>query len=77
MIAKGETSDAFYFYTLGSYPPENTECKFDESGSFYVTWDSPSVPSLGSTDNSTTGYVYSLHRGECKFKFSKQPQLIY
>ena len=64
MIAKGETSDAFYFYTLASFPPENIECKFNESGFFYVTWDPPLVPSLGSEANLTAGYAYSLHKGE-------------
>ena len=45
VIANGETSDAFYFYTLVTSPPSNVKCEPIDSESFQISWKPPQIKS--------------------------------
>ena len=59
LIAEGESSDEFYFFTLPSSPPADLKCK-TESHSLSLRWRDPII---GMIENVTYQYSYDLIAG--------------
>lgn len=56
LITDGETSDAFYFYTLPTSPPSDLECATTYD-SLSLTWGNPTI---GMVDNTSYQFSYTL-----------------